>query len=564
MPLVHRAVTWAWSLLLAVLLLGPALGHGLVLSYDMVWVPDLALRSDFLGVATGLPRAVPSDALVSLVDELVPGMLLQKLVLVGSLMGGGLGAARLTGGRSLPEMLAALTLYQWNPLVAERLQIGAWPILVGYAVLPWLIGAAQSWRRGRVPARLLWLAPLGCLSAGAGLVAALVVIAFGATRSGSRNLALVVLVLAANAPWLVSGILHAPDADSSAAGAQVFGLEGAGAMPAPVTALTLGGIWNSEVVLPSRSGVLAWLGLALVLLLVVLGARRWWRLTPSRDAVALATCWIVGWSLAVTTWAAPTLVGWLVGHLPGAGVVRDGSRFLVLCAPLLVLVSASGVARLVRAVPVPARPTVVLAAMLLPLALLPDAALGLAGRLRAVDYPADYQAARAAVAAQVRQGVDGDVLLLPFSSYRQPAWNHEHKVLDPTGRLLTPDFLSSDRLRVGTVDLAGEDPRVPLVDRALRSASGTQRADRLADLGFRFVVTELDAEQAPGVPGRVVFASDRIEVRALSDVRTEDAPRSWVVGMTLAWASFGALLLAAPFLCVTRLVRRRARIARGQ
>ena len=33
-----------WSLLLALLLLGPALGPGYVLAYDMVWVPDLALR----------------------------------------------------------------------------------------------------------------------------------------------------------------------------------------------------------------------------------------------------------------------------------------------------------------------------------------------------------------------------------------------------------------------------------------------------------------------------------------------------------------------------------------
>src|SRR3546814_16106233 len=67
--------------LLGSLLLGPALGRGYVLSYDMVWVPDLALRTDFLGVDSALPRAVPSDAVVSVLDELVPGMLLQKLVL---------------------------------------------------------------------------------------------------------------------------------------------------------------------------------------------------------------------------------------------------------------------------------------------------------------------------------------------------------------------------------------------------------------------------------------------------------------------------------------------------
>ena len=77
----------------AVLLLGPALGRGYVLSYDMVWVPDLALRPDVLGVGSGLPRAVPSDAVVAVLDEVVPGMLLQKLVLLGALVGAGSGSA---------------------------------------------------------------------------------------------------------------------------------------------------------------------------------------------------------------------------------------------------------------------------------------------------------------------------------------------------------------------------------------------------------------------------------------------------------------------------------------
>jgi hypothetical protein len=38
---------WPW--LLALLVLGPLLGRGYVLTYDMVFVPDLAMRSDFLG-----------------------------------------------------------------------------------------------------------------------------------------------------------------------------------------------------------------------------------------------------------------------------------------------------------------------------------------------------------------------------------------------------------------------------------------------------------------------------------------------------------------------------------
>ena len=97
--LAREAPVVLWALALALLVLGPALGHGFLLVRDMVWVPDLALRADALGLGSGLPRAVPSDAVVAVLDEIVPGMLLQKLVLVLALAAGGVGAARLCSDR---------------------------------------------------------------------------------------------------------------------------------------------------------------------------------------------------------------------------------------------------------------------------------------------------------------------------------------------------------------------------------------------------------------------------------------------------------------------------------
>ena len=180
----------AWAVALAVLLLGPALGVGYVLSYDMVWVPDLALRPEFLGLGSGLPRAVPSDAVVAVLDEVVPGMLLQKVVLLGSLVAAGLGAARLAPAGSLVARLAAVSLVEWNPFVAERLLMGHWPVLLGYAVLPWLVLAVSRGRTaGRVPRAVWWLLPLGSLSAGAGLVSAVVLLAFGTTWRSARSVA---------------------------------------------------------------------------------------------------------------------------------------------------------------------------------------------------------------------------------------------------------------------------------------------------------------------------------------------------------------------------------------
>ena len=243
----QRRLPQVWAALLPLLLLGPALGRGYVLSYDMVWVPDLALRSDFLGLGTALPRAVPSDAVVAVLDEVLPGMLLQKLVLYGALVLAGLGYARLVEGPTVAR-LAAVSLAIWNPFVVERLGIGHWPVLLGYAVVPWLVLAGRRIREdGSLPTSVWFLLPLGSLSASAGVVSATVLLVCGLTRVRRTWVTLAALCVAVNAPWLVAGLRHA-DTAAGAAGYEVFGLHAEGSLPAPLAALGLGGIWNAEVV----------------------------------------------------------------------------------------------------------------------------------------------------------------------------------------------------------------------------------------------------------------------------------------------------------------------------
>ncbi|MCW2764898.1 MAG: hypothetical protein JWO11_857 [Nocardioides sp.] len=546
----RRWLPRAWSLALALLLLGPALGRGYVLSYDMVWVPDLALRGDFLGLASGLPRAVPSDAVVSVLDGLVPGAVLQKLVLLGCLVPGGIGAARLAPGDSLVGRLVAVSVYQWNPFVVERLLIGHWPVLLGYAVLPWVVVGARRWRtEASMPGALCLLVPLGSLSASAGVATAVVLLAFALARHRTRsNVTVLALVVAANAPWLVSGLLHASAASTDAAGADAFALNRDGALPGPVAALGLGGIWNTEVDLPSRDGVLAWLSLAFLLVLAIAGARAWIRRTGRRDAVAFGACWAVGYLLAVLTWLAPDLMGWLVVQVPGAGLFRDGARALVLCAPLLVSVVAQGAAEVWRRAPraAVARTSLAAAIVVLPITLLPDAALGLSGRLRPATFPSAYQQAREVVSDQQRRDGDeaGDLLVLPLTSYRQPGWNHDHKVLDPMGRFLTPDYVASDRLVVSGVDLAGEDPRLVEVSRALAGSTPEARSRSLADLGIGVVVVEHDAPgDSPEVAGETLLDTTQLTVIRVAEPVPRTVPGGWIAGMTLAWVLYLAALL---------------------
>jgi hypothetical protein len=548
-----------WSLLLSLLLLGPALGRGYVLSYDMVWVPDLALRSSFLGLGSGLPRAVPSDAVVAVLDEIVPGMLLQKIVLVAMLCLAGSGVARLTDPSSTAARLVAVTVYVWSPFAVERLVIGHWPVLVGYAVLPWLVDAARTWRTtGRLPLRVWWLVPLGSLSASAGLATAVVLVAFAAARATARWRTLAALLLAGNAPWLVAGLLHAGDAVTSAAGAGVFALHGEGSVPAPLAALSLGGIWNADVVPASRTGILGWLSLLFVAAIVAVGWRRWRRDVAARDAAGYLWCWAVGWGFAVLGWLLPTPMGWLVAHLPGFGLLRDGSRLLSLSAVGVAVVAGYGAATVVRRLPAPARPGILIALALVPVALMPDAAFGANGRLQPAAYPDDLLAARAVVARAHEQGASGDVLLLPMSSYRQPSWNHDHKVLDPVGRLLPLDYVASDDLFVGGVRIAGEDTRARAAAEVLVAPTAARRALGLSGLGIGFVVTERDAGRSPLVAGRTLLDRPGVVVQQLGDVGEQTTPTSWIVAMVGAWTVFVAAPLGAVVMALRRRVRRRA------
>jgi hypothetical protein len=539
-------VAWPWLLAVAVLL--PALSPGYVLTYDMVFVPDLALRPDFFGFASGLPRAVPSDALVAVLDEVVPGMVLQKLVLLGSLGLAGAGVQRLVPPRSTVARLVATSVYLWSPFVAERLVLGHWPILLAYAALPWVVDAATRSRRapgGVPPALVLWLA-LGATSAAGGLMTGIAALLFG-SAGASRTLRLVGWVAAVNAPWAVAGLLHAPGATSDSSGAAVFAAGPEGGLPAPLAVLGLGGVWNADVVPAGRGGVAAWMSLLVLLALAGAGVRPWLRATEPAVVRAAAACAALGLATALAGLVAPGALAWLVATVPGGGLLRDGTRFLGLWAVVLAPVAGHGGAAVVRMLSGWPRAVLAGVVVMAPVLLLPGLAWGVAGRLEPVDYPAGW--ARVREAAMAQSG-PGDLLVLPFTAFRAPVWNGGRTVLDPVGRYLPHDYLANDELRVSGRVVAGEDPRARRVASLLRREHGTALAEDLAEEGIGSVVTDVtavgatDARLTPRVPGRVVVRAGGLTLVALDQVVTERSPGlPAILGTGAAWlALVGAYL----------------------
>ncbi|MEU9016249.1 hypothetical protein [Actinomadura sp. NPDC048394] len=461
--------------------LGPGLRPGFVLSYDMVFTPDPAFTPMTFGLTGTVPRQVPSDAFVTALATVIPAGAVQKLLLLAIFVMACMSAASLVPSQRLLPRLAAGVCYAWNPFVAERLLLGQWALLLGYAALPWVVAsAARTTEKGgtRRLVRALIPAAIGGFAAltVSGL-AALVVALVSARLRGAVRVAGVVAAL--SLPWLVPGALRPAGVPGNGTAVDVFAARADTPFGVLGSLLTLGGIWNGETV-PRGYGTPV---LAAFWLAVVLGSLfaywKWCREPEWRRGAAVAAA--AGFVLAALgAVAAPVLRG-AVGLWSGFAVLRDGQQYV---APLAVVVAVGLGVAADRAIT--ARYAMVaVGAVVAPVLLLPTLAWGAAGDLRAVHYPADWARARKIIAAD---SAPGDVLVLPWALYRSYPWNHGRRVLDPLPRYLNRRVVVNDALIVGRTTIAAEDPRAL----ALAPAAAHPDAATLRDQGVRYVV--VDAE----------------------------------------------------------------------
>ena len=458
------------ALLVTVAVLAPLAAPGYVLAYDMVFVPRQPVRAELFAPSSTLPRAVPLDALVSLATQVAPGWLVQRVVLAAVLLLAAFGAGRLVPTARLAPRLIAAVGYAWTPYLAERLLIGQWGLLLAYAALPWLVAAAVRLHTGdrRALLPLLAAAALAAVTPTGGLIALAAVTVLVPRRADPLTGVVAVAGAALwNAPWLIATALTAADGRSDPAGVAAFAARGAD-WTGPIGALAgTGGIWNAQTTLPSRASPLAPLGTVLLIALAWYGwplLRARWPAGPARRLLVLAAGGFLLAALAVLPGAGAVLQ-WAVAHVPGAGVLRDGQKFLIPYALLLCLAAALGAERVDRR-------AVLAGALLLPVAVQPDLALGAAGRLRPVQYPADWEVVAARIARD-----PGGVLSLPFAGYHTYPWNPGRSVIDPLPRYVDADVLVDDRLLVGDRVVAGENPRAARVRELLaagRPVAGPQ------------------------------------------------------------------------------------------
>ncbi len=248
----------------------------------------------------------------------------------------------------------------------------------------------------------------------------------------------------------------------------------------------LGGSWNAQAVPAGYGGPFSVLTLCLAFAglsgFLLYGRRRWPGLGVGAAAgllIALLGAFAPGQELLRTM-----ITGW-----PGFAVLRDGQQFV---APLA-LVEATGiglvVGRLLRLDRPRAaregRAILAAAVIVLPVVMLPGLAWGAAGRLRPVEYPADWLAARRLINADPRPG---RALLLPWGAYRRFTWNHGEALLDPWPRLLARQVVWNDGVQVGSLQIPPEDPSATAIDGLVLGSGPLTR--ELQARGYRYVIVD--------------------------------------------------------------------------
>jgi len=547
-----------WSLGIAVVVLGPMLiRRGYVLRGDMVFVPRMPWKDAWLGLDGSVGRAVPVDALVSVATSVVPGDLLQKAILLAAFVIGGWSVSGLVADAPVVARLGAVTIYLWNPWVLERLALGQWGFVLGYAFLPLVVRAAfvlrDDVRRGWAPT-VLWLGASAICTPSSGLMAALTATVIVLTRPKLVSV-LVVLgaSLAVNLAWLAPSLLSPPASGATGGQFAAFGARAESAAGVVLSVLSLGGVWKESIVPRERTDALV-VALSVVLTAIALAGLWRARARGSGDLVrGLGIVAAISVLLAlVPTWG-PTRSFFERGAetFAALGILRDSQRYLAPAALLLAVGLALAIEGVWLAAAAPRQSLKAVAVLLLlwPVLVLPSLSWGISGYYDPVDYPAEW----GQVSKRLESLPSGTTVVLPWlGGYRGFPWNDRHASLDPAPRFFPGEVLIDDRLLFRDRVLGSEDTKLRRVGAALEAADP---GEALAAIGVSYVLVEkangLGRDDVPAGDvlhdgtGLTLIRLDGGTAGTTGGGGLDEAPRPWRPGVLAADILVVLLLVVA-------------------
>ncbi len=484
------------GLVVGLLTVGPWIGHGYLVLLDWVSGPNQTITPSVFGLTGGAADAMPFRVLTQVLRDVVGSAATAWLLLLLFFPLAAAGAARLAGSGRWRRLPAAL-LFICNPFVIERVRAGHVSVLLGVALLPWVLGAAVDARRRGVrfavrPAA--WFALSMAVSPHAAWLGGVCLVAVAVLpRPTWRDLmrTLYIFVAAAAVYFyaaivLLAGVktLHVTSADLEA----YKPLAGPGGLLP--TLLSLHGFWRGgqhlprDVVGPVAGAFL----LVAVLAVVAVGLGRLIRVSP-RLGWPLLVLSVLGLLLAAgIEGPMATPYRWAFDHIPLFQAMREQGKWLALPAMGYAIGFGAGIEYLVawlRTLRKGRGLSVVtgIAVAALPLAIAPSLLWGLGGTVHTSTYPASWYAADAAMGTG-----DGQVLFLPWHGYQPFAFTGGRTVATPAQAFFRRTVLASDAVELPAVRTDSTSLRTAYVDRLVAGAGFGVFGTLVAPLGVSYVV----------------------------------------------------------------------------
>lgn len=317
----------AWGVIAVAAILWPFAAGGEFIWRDMVVIDHPGLHASNFGGGDLPARNAPQDGLLALFGILAPAPILVRVMLLSSAaaaVAGTIWLAHHTPRPGLVGTAAAIAFAVGNPFVIERFLQGQWSLVTAAWLLPLIAAAGLSGRR-----MWTWLAMFGAslTPTGALLGALVAVVCVRGQRLVTAGIGLLYCL-----PWALPGVIETfrgVATMNAPAAAAAFAPRAEAYAGTLGSMLGLGGIWNAEAVPESRTVGFALFGIA-VAALVALGCAALNRAT----LVPLGALAAVGFAVACAAWLAPGAMAWALENIPGAGLVRDSHKLLMLAIPL--------------------------------------------------------------------------------------------------------------------------------------------------------------------------------------------------------------------------------------
>lgn len=495
------------GLVVGVLVIWPWTSGGYLLLLDWVSGPNQTLTPGVFGLSgsalDALPFRLATQGLRNTIGPQATAWLL--ILMFFPLAAAGIAAA---SGGSRWRFLPASTLMVCNPWVVDRVRAGHVALLLGVALLPWLMAAARDARqRGAMfsvrPA--LWYALAISMSPHAAWLGGAVLIAMLVTprptwRDAIRTVQIFVtagLVYSyALVLWLTgTRTLRVTEVDLSA----YQTLPGPGGLMA--TVLSLHGFWRGGTgqVRDLLGPVLGILLLVVILAAVVVGLARLVDLEPTRGR-PLVVLTILGILLGAGVLGP---LGWLYrlafAHLPLFEAMREQQKWLALALLGYSIGFGAGVEWLAARARSRARaagsagpllwPVAVAGAI--PLVMAPALLWGLGGSVSVSKYPAGWAEADAVMGAQ-----GGSALFLPWHAYQPFEFTGGRAVATPARAFFRREIISSDAVELPQLRTDSTSLRMEYLDRVIAHAGEGAFGRLVAPLGVEYVLVSKEREAA--------------------------------------------------------------------